>query len=330
VAQYRLLADNIIDVICVVTIEPFGITYVSPSVEMLFGYTVEEFLDKDSIDLLTPDSLESGPQPGTWRQERVNLRPDDVLFPQLLVTVSAGEKGWYALEQALVISEREGSKIHGLRVVPHVGEVVSEATIQTQTEFNQRLASKEVMGVLHVDEGKIARRICERAQWADLIVLNLAHPPSPEPIGRLSSGLRTLLRRCTRPVLAVPQNVTRLGPALVAFDDSPKAWEALYVAPYLAGHWHIPLTILTVQEDGMEAVTVQEKARAYLDGHQIQAEFVIDTGKTAEVILTLAGERSLDWLLMGGYSASPVVEVVVGSTVETLLRRSNLPMLICR
>jgi nucleotide-binding universal stress UspA family protein len=35
-------------------------------------------------------------------------------------------------------------------------------------------------------------------------------------------------------------------------------------------------------------------------------------------------------LLLGGYSASPVVEVVLGSTVEALLRRWDRPMLICR
>ncbi len=131
-------------------------------------------------------------------------------------------------------------------------------------------------------------------------------------------------------MLAVPQNVTQLGPALLAFDASPKAWEALYVATYLAGHWQIPLTVLTVHEDGLETEAVQEKARAYLESHQIKAEFLIESGEAAEVILSIADRQALDWLLLGGYSASPIVEVVVGSTVEALLRRSSLPMLICR
>jgi nucleotide-binding universal stress UspA family protein len=186
------------------------------------------------------------------------------------------------------------------------------------------------MGTLHVDVGKISRRICDRAQWTDLIVLNLIHPPSPEPIGRLSSGLRTLLRRCTRPVLTVPGKVTPLGPVLLAFDASPKAWEALYVATYLACHWTIPLTVLTVEEEDLEPETLQEKARLYLEGHNVQADFSIDSGDTAQAILSLAQERSLDWILLGGYGANPVVEVVVGSTVESLLRQSKLPMLICR
>jgi len=183
---------------------------------------------------------------------------------------------------------------------------------------------------MHTDVGKIARRICERAQWTDLIVLNLAHPPSPEPIARLSSGLRTLLRRCTRPVLTVPHQATNLGPALLAFDGSPKSREALYVAAYLACQWEIPLSVLTIEEEGVETKKVQDQARAYLEEHQIKADYRIDSGDAAETILTMARQKSLGWLLLGGYSASPVVEVVVGSTVETLLRRSEFPMLICR
>jgi nucleotide-binding universal stress UspA family protein len=282
------------------------------------------------LDAITPDELESGPEPGSWRRQRVQPRPSNVLFPQLLVALSAEDEEMLAVEQALIVARHEGSKIHGLRVVSEIAELQSEQTVRTQEEFKHRLSRSGVEGVMHVDVGRIARRICERAQWTDLIVLNLAHPPSPEPIGRLSSGLRTLLRRCTRPVLAVPQNVTQLGPALIAFDDSPKAWEALYVATYLAGHWHIPLTVLTVEEENLEAKTVQDKAFAYLDCHKIKADFILKSGDAAEVILTLASELSLEWLLLGGYSASPVVEVVVGSTVEALLRRSNIPMLICR
>jgi nucleotide-binding universal stress UspA family protein len=33
---------------------------------------------------------------------------------------------------------------------------------------------------------------------------------------------------------------------------------------------------------------------------------------------------------MGGYSAKPVREVVLGSSVDEILRESRLPILICR
>ena len=55
--QYRLLAENISDVIWTMTPD-LRITYVSPSVERLFGWTSSEWLDFKPSDYLTPDSLD--------------------------------------------------------------------------------------------------------------------------------------------------------------------------------------------------------------------------------------------------------------------------------
>jgi nucleotide-binding universal stress UspA family protein len=54
------------------------------------------------------------------------------------------------------------------------------------------------------------------------------------------------------------------------------------------------------------------------------------TGPVAEVILSTAGAHDSDLILMGGYGYSPVVEVVLGSAVDEVLRASRQPVLICR
>jgi PAS domain S-box-containing protein len=55
-AKYRLLADNINDVIFVLDMN-LKCTYISPSVKILRGYEPEEVLKLSSIDSLTPSSL---------------------------------------------------------------------------------------------------------------------------------------------------------------------------------------------------------------------------------------------------------------------------------
>ncbi len=56
-AKYRLLAENMIDVVW--TMSPFGeFTYVSPSVENLRGYTPQEVLKQSPAEALRPESLE--------------------------------------------------------------------------------------------------------------------------------------------------------------------------------------------------------------------------------------------------------------------------------
>ena len=56
--RYRLLADNISDVIWTLDLARSRFTYFSPSVERMLGYTPEEMLQRDLADMLTGDSYE--------------------------------------------------------------------------------------------------------------------------------------------------------------------------------------------------------------------------------------------------------------------------------
>lgn len=55
--RYRVLAENVIDVIWVLSLMLGKFTYISPSVFQLRGYTVEEALSHRLEDSLTPDSI---------------------------------------------------------------------------------------------------------------------------------------------------------------------------------------------------------------------------------------------------------------------------------
>jgi len=56
--RYRLLAENIVDVIWTSDLD-FNFTYVSPSVKLLTGYTDEELISKPINELVTEQSLET-------------------------------------------------------------------------------------------------------------------------------------------------------------------------------------------------------------------------------------------------------------------------------
>jgi len=67
-ARYRLLADNIADVIWTADSEA-RITYVSPSIKRVLGYTVEETLKLKISDILTPDSTEQARRLVKWQMK---------------------------------------------------------------------------------------------------------------------------------------------------------------------------------------------------------------------------------------------------------------------
>jgi nucleotide-binding universal stress UspA family protein len=67
-----------------------------------------------------------------------------------------------------------------------------------------------------------------------------------------------------------------------------------------------------------------------LKARDVQATFERTSGPVAEMILRTAGERECDWIIMGSYGPSPLVEMVKGSAVDAVLRASKKPVLICR
>ncbi|MDQ4078309.1 MAG: universal stress protein, partial [Chloroflexota bacterium] len=280
-------------------------------------------------DALTPTELESGPAPGEWRRERVEARERAHLFSDVVVGLSGEEVGWNALEQALVVAKREQGRLLGVHVVPSEEEAFSAATEAMQARFRRRVEEAGVPGHLVVTAGRVVSTLCERARWADLLVLNLAYPPPPQPLARLKSGFSSLIRRCSRPLLVVPSRTTGLNSALLAYDGSAKAEEALYIATYLAGSWDIPLVVLTV-DDGQASADTLDHARTYITERGVQATFVQKQGAVAESILQSAEEFESELILMGGYGLGSVREVVLGSSVNQVLRQSQRPMLISR
>jgi nucleotide-binding universal stress UspA family protein len=282
------------------------------------------------LDALTPDQLEGGPQPGTWRQERLAIHRDECMFGDILVPISGEESGWSAVAQAVEIACRERARLLGLHVVQSDAEMESERVEALRKEFARQCESLGVNGKLAIDVGRVARKICERSRWADLVVVGLAHPPLPQPVARLGSGFRTMIRRCPTPVLAVPGAFSPLSRPLLAFDSSPKAREALYIAAYIATRGQVPLTVVTVVEDGAVTPDALAEAEEYLSERGAQVISVRASGPTAEAILATAQQHESDLILMGGYGHSPVVEVVLGSAVDQVLRASRQPVLICR
>jgi nucleotide-binding universal stress UspA family protein len=277
-------------------------------------------------DIFTPDTLETGPPPGEWRAERAGQQR---LFGRILVAVSGEPESWKALEQAIVVAGYEGGTVRGLHVAPKRSEPEASAPEEIEGEFDRRLAEAGVPGRLVYERGEIARSVELRARWSDLVVLHLKHPPGLAPMERLRSGMRLVVQRMPRPVLVVPE-VTEMKHALLAFDGSRKAREALYLAAHAAQHWGVSLTVLTNQEDEKDVAAIQAESRDYLDKHGVEADYVEGEGEPGEAVIETLRARGCDFILMGGYGVSPLVEVVLGSTVDHVLRSARVPILICR
>jgi nucleotide-binding universal stress UspA family protein len=225
--------------------------------------------------------------------------------------------------------KREGGRIRGLHIVEDRESEASAEVQAIEREFQQRCASAKVVGDFAVESGKIADAISDRAHWNDLIVLHVSHPPPEKALASLSSGLRTLIQRSPRPILTVTDEVSHFGKFLIAYDGSPKAREALYVASYLSGKWGAQVTVLSVEENRNDPQENLAHAQQYLGSCGCEGNLIVETGPVAEAVLETAAAEACDLILMGGYSHVGVVEAVLGSAVNQVLRTSRIPVLIC-
>jgi nucleotide-binding universal stress UspA family protein len=265
---------------------------------------------------------------GSWRKARLLNRYSEHLFRDILVPIGNSAGSWDALDQAILIAQREDANILALHTVASRQELESTEVEALQNQFSL-VCSKEIAnGVLAIEVGEPTQKILERAALADLIVIKIAHPPSTG-LRSLASHVRTLIARSSRPILAIPGILSSFEHALLAFDGSPKAKEALFVATYLAEQWKTKLTILTGLEDQQLDTSAQDFAQNYLEFNEIQADF-ISRKYSGEMLKVTAEEIHADLVIMGGYSGSILKEMTAGSSVNFMLRESDRPLLICR
>ena len=262
---------------------------------------------------------------GSWRTSKMFDRYTDRLFRDILVPITGMKESWPALEQAILVAQKEESVLHGLHVISPKIKADERETQAIPARFNQRCLEVNVTGSLVVEKGNVPHQVCERALLTDLIVLTVSHPPLPG-LSSLRSGLRSIIWRSARPILTVPGKVSMLDNALLAFDGSAKSKEALFVATYLAEKWHTKLVVLTVADEGSHSV--QDYARSYLELHEVQANFIVKSG-SLDIFLKTIKECQINLVVIGGYGGTALKEVIAGSAVNFLLRKANCPLLIC-
>lgn len=285
------------------------------------------------LDAVIPDPLESGPPVGLWREEmEKRLQRQDDLFINILTLVSYNDPNWLALEQSLILAKRENGQIQGLHVTQDGAKTESEVHDQLEVEFESRCQAAGVQGTLAIAPGAVARTACDRSLWTDIIVTQVSFPPGDDPIARFASGLRTMIRRCPRPMLVVRKHISPLQHALLAYNGTPKSKEALYLAAYMRENWHIELSVLIIEHSEIDVDEIYAEAHDYLvKKHGLSVNFIRHAaGTRSDIILATAQEEGADFVLIGGYKSSSMVEVFLGSVVDAVLRKTEIPLLICR
>ncbi len=273
----------------------------------------------------------SEPEPGLWRQQQLARGRYHHLFKDILVGLDGTEENWRTFENYLKFNFDE-DRFLGLHVVPDQGALDSEEIRQMQSRFIGMIEGAGMKGEFAVEiSSNPVQVINKRAAWVDAVLVRGNRTPSNQPLDSISAELKLLVQECPRPILVTPDGTSSdYSRAILAYDGSPKADEALFIATYLASRWQKSLTVVTV-ETPYTTSAAMKGAQRYLGKHGVtDVKFVLRTGPISEAVLETAEENDCNLLLMGGFGFRSLRQLSLGSSAEDLLREFPHPMWVCR
>jgi nucleotide-binding universal stress UspA family protein len=178
--------------------------------------------------------------------------------------------------------------------------------------------------------GLIANEICERSKVADLVVIGHRGVNEEFTTGLLGTTAETITRKCPRPVFVSTKKFKVIERPLLAYDGSQRACAAMESAAEFCTVLDLPLTVLTVAKEDQKADGILHQARSYLDAYAVQVGYEKTRGYPEQQIIDYLVSFNHDLLFIGAYGHRRIIEMVLGSTTEYVMRNTPCPVFLNR
>ncbi len=197
-------------------------------------------------------------------------------------------------------------------------------------EFAEAARREELPVETALDMGIVANQICERAKSADLVAIGHRGINEKFSTGLLGSTAESVARKCPRPLFISPMKFREIHRPVLAYDGSERSARAMRQAAEFASVFATPLLVITVARDLKLGERTLDEARTYLDSYSPKAEYRLLSGHAHEEIIKVLKEHDADLLFIGAYGHSRIIEMVLGSTTEYVLRNAPCPVFLMR
>ena len=212
------------------------------------------------------------------------------------------------------------------------GKLAQEAGRQMMADARLRAAAAGVQQIeVRLRHGELLDTVLEMEPDARLFVLGEHYHASGASKIHLDHHVERVIRAVKPPVLVstgqafeVPQGF------VIAFDGSPTARKTIDTvarSPLLKG---LPVLVAMAGADTVVARQQLEDARLALATAGFDATVHLEAGEPEEMLPALIKKQGASLLVMGAYGHSRIRQLIVGSTTTTLLRLSEVPVLILR
>jgi nucleotide-binding universal stress UspA family protein len=278
------------------------------------------------------------------------------MIKNILVPLDGSEHSRSALEYAQWLAEKFDGTLFGQHVIDTIsiegtffhdvsGSLGFEPYLDFSTKMREILEDRgknileafvdscRAKGVRHqtfLDMGLIANEICERSKVADLVVVGHRGINEEFSTGLLGSTAEAITRKCPRPVFVSTRKFKIVESPMLAYDGSQRASTAMESAAEFCTRLKLPLTVLTVAREDKLAETIQHQAKSYLGSYAVETRYETARGYPEQKIIEYLANLGHDLLFIGAYGHRRIIEMVLGSTTEYVMRNATCPVFMTR
>jgi len=283
-------------------------------------------------------------------------RSEGTMIKNILIPLDGSEHSAAALDYAIWMTKKFDGALFGQHIIDTISiegtffhdisgslgfepyldfstkmrEVLEERGKVILDDFAQRCGKEQIRHQTFLDMGLIANEICERSKIADLVVIGHRGVNEEFSTGLLGTTAESITRKCPRPVFVSTKNFKPVENPLLAYDGSQRASSAMESAAEFCKLLNLPLTVLTIAKEEKMAESVQQQAKSYLGSYGIETRFQVDRGYPEQKIIDYLSKFGYDLLFIGAYGNRRIIEMVLGSTTEYVLRKSTCPVFLNR
>ena len=278
------------------------------------------------------------------------------MFKNILVPLDRSTFSDICLQYAMWLANLFKAKLHGQHVVdlialegPIVHDISGSMGFEPYMNLSEKMREvlyargKEIVGEFgrkceesnikyetYIDTGIIANEICGRAKTSDLIILGQKGLNARFDRGLLGSVSDAVIRKSQKPIFLSPSTYRKISKVLLCYDGSAYASEAMQIAAEFSTVAGTEMHILTVGKDAEEGKKKLEDSKKYIESYGIEPVFSFVEGNPNEIIVSFSEKEEIDLVFMGAYGHSRIIEMVLGSTTEYVLRNIQCPVIIKR
>ena len=277
------------------------------------------------------------------------------MIRQILVGIDGSEYSDTALQYGCCLAQAFQATVHGVHVVDLVqvespllydlaGAIGAAPQLNLTTLMRQNLEARgqqllaqfrqvceaaQVPSVAHLVTGVVPTAMLRVGQEMDLILLGRGGLHTGLSKALLGSAVENVVRWSRTPTCVTPARFAPPRKALLATDGSPSAMAALEMAAAFAGTLALPLHIVHCTAIASCGQQVLDEAQARLTAVGIASQGELSVGNAHEDLIRYITEREYDLLFMGAFGHQRIVEWVLGSTTQYVLRTCPAPVVLC-